>query len=245
MNTNMSGQDDFESTISVQFFVSVLLAISLGTLVAIFILPTWMPNLANTLLGDSPKAFWYLSRGSAFAAMTLLWLSMALGIAITNKMARIWPGAPAAFAIHEYVSLLGLAFAIFHALVLLGDRYIKFSLFQVLVPFTATPYRPVLVGLGQLGFYVWLLVSISFYVRSKIGPKTWRAIHYISFLSYAVALYHGITSGTDTKVLWAQLYYWISGGSLLFLLVYRIIMTVANKFKKPAPRPAPAASNRA
>ena len=40
---------------------------------------------------------------------------MALGLGITNKMARLWPGAPAAFALHEYVSLLGLAFAVFHA----------------------------------------------------------------------------------------------------------------------------------
>jgi predicted ferric reductase len=171
--------------------------------------------------------------------MSLLWLSMALGLGITNKMARIWPGAPAAFAIHEYVSLLGLLFTIFHALVLMGDHYINFSLAEIVVPFTTAGYKPLLVGFGQVGFYVWLLVALSFYVRSKIGPKTWRAIHYISFLCFCMALYHGITSGTDTKMLWAQTYYWVSGASLLFLLVYRIIVSVVAKFSKAPVRSTP------
>ena len=36
--------------------------------------------------GSAPKAYWYLSRASAFAAYGLLWSSMALGLAITNKL---------------------------------------------------------------------------------------------------------------------------------------------------------------
>jgi predicted ferric reductase len=239
MNGRNQEQTEYESTIGGQTFLSVLLAMAVGTFAAVVILPTWMPHLADSLLGSDPKAFWYLSRGTSFVAMSLLWLAMALGLGITNKLARVWPGAPAAFAIHEYVSLLGLIFAIFHALVLMGDHYIKFTLAEIVVPFTTIGFKPLLVGFGQLGFYVWLLVALSFYVRSKIGPKTWRAIHYISFLSYCMALYHGITSGTDTKLVWAQSYYWISGASLLFLLVYRIIVSVVAKFSKPPVRSAP------
>jgi predicted ferric reductase len=240
MNTKLSESDEYESTIGAQTFLLILLSMAVGTLLAVVVLPTYAPQLTATLLGPDPKAFWYLSRGSSFVAMSLLWLAMALGLTITNKMARVWPGAPAAFAIHEYVSLLGLGFALFHALVLMGDHYIKFTLGEILVPFSTAGFKPLLVGLGQVGFYVWLLVALSFYVRSKIGPKAWRAIHYISFLSYCVALYHGIASGTDTKMLWAQNYYWISGGSLLFLLMYRIVVTATAKMSKPAPRPLPA-----
>lgn len=242
MNARVPEQSDYESTIGVQTFVLILLAIVLGTLAAVVILPSWMPNLAASLMGPEPKAFWFLSRASSFVAMSLMWVTMALGLTITNKLARIWPGAPAAFAIHEYVSLLGLGFGIFHALVLLGDHYIQFSLSQVLVPFATTGYKPLLVGLGQVGFYVWLLVALSFYIRSRIGAKLWRTIHYISFISYCMAFYHGFTSGTDTNTIWAQAYYWISGGSLLFLLVYRIIISLSARFSPPAPRPAPIAA---
>ena len=231
-----SDNSEYESTIGLQTFVLVLLAIVVGTLVAVVLLPSWMPNLASSLLGSDPKAFWYLSRGSAFVALSLLWLSMALGLTITNKMARAWPGVPAAFAIHEYVSLLGLGFSIFHALILLGDHYIKFNLAQVVVPFAASSYRPLMVGFGQLGFYVWLIVALSFYVRPHIGQKTWRAIHYISFFTYLMALYHGITSGTDTSTSWATWYYWISGGSLVFLLMQRIVVSITTKFARSVAR---------
>ncbi|HSK87751.1 MAG TPA: hypothetical protein VK880_05310, partial [Anaerolineales bacterium] len=132
-----------ESSVNIQFFLVVMLAMITGLLLAILLLPTWLPNMASSLGGESPKVYWYLSRATAFVSLTILWLSMALGIGISNKMARLWPGAPAAFAIHEYVSLLGMAFAIFHALVLMGDQYIQFNLVQILVPFSTVDYRPI------------------------------------------------------------------------------------------------------
>ena len=72
-----------------------------SSLVAVLILPAWLPNMSFSLAGNAPKAYWYLSRATAFVSLSLLWLSMALGLGITNKMARLWPGAPAAFALHE------------------------------------------------------------------------------------------------------------------------------------------------
>ncbi len=234
-------EDEFnESSITLDSFFLIFIAILTGLLLAILLLPIWLPNLATSLMGEAPKVYWYLSRATAFVALTIMWLSMALGIGITNKMARLWPGAPAAFAIHEYVSLLGMAFALFHALVLLGDHYMKFTLAQVFMPFATTSYRPTWVGIGQLGFYILLIVNVSFYVRSHIGPKTWRSIHYLSFLMYIMGLVHGLFSGTDSPTNWAQQYYWISGGSLLFLTAYRILNTMTEKSKRrPQPRPVP------
>lgn len=228
-----------DSALNLQSFLLFLLAMAAGALAAVLILPAWMPNLAASLAGDGPKVYWYLSRATSFVALALLWASMALGLGITNKMARLWPGAPAAFAIHEYVSLLGLAFSLFHALVLMGDHYINFSLLQVLAPFSTASYRPTWVGFGQIGFYLWLIVALSFYVRQRIGPKTWRGLHYASFLMYLLGISHGLMSGTDTPTAWAQYFYWVSSGSLVFLLVYRLAASVTSKLEASAPKPAP------
>jgi predicted ferric reductase len=227
-----------ESSVNIQFFLLILLAMTVGLTIAILLLPTWLPNMATSLTGNSPKAYWYLSRASAFVSLSVLWISMALGLGITNKVARLWPGAPAAFAIHEYVSLLGLAFAFFHALVLLGDHYINFTVAQIFMPFSTVDYRPVWVGIGQIGIYVWILVALSFYLRQAIGQKTWRVIHYLSFTMYLMGLVHGLFSGTDSGAGWAQWYYWISGGSLLFLFIHRIVNTITEKL---TPRPKPVA----
>jgi predicted ferric reductase len=229
-----TGNEFSESTVNIQLFLFILLAMLIGLSAAILLLPTWLPNMATSLTGESPKVYWYLSRATAFVSLSVLWISMALGLGLTNKMARLWPGAPAAFAIHEYVSLLGLTFALFHALVLLGDRYINFTLAQIFLPFATVDYRPTWVGIGQIGFYVWLIVALSFYVRQRIGQKTWRVIHYLSFAMYIMGLVHGLFSGTDSTANWAQWYYWISGGSLLFLFVYRIINTITEKLTQQA-----------
>ena len=229
-------ENEYESSVNIQFLLMILIAMIVGLLAATLLLPTWLPNMAASLAGTDPKVFWYLSRATAFVSLSILWLSMALGIGMTNKMARLWPGAPAAFAIHEYVSLLGLAFALFHALILLGDRYINFTVAQIFMPFSTLNYRPTWTGIGQLAFYLWLIVALSFYVRSGIGQKTWRMIHYLSFGLYMMGLTHGLLAGTDSTANWAQWYYWFSGGSLLFLLVYRIANTLTEKLTKPAAR---------
>ena len=240
-NPSTNNPAEYESSVNLQSFLVFLVAMTLGLLAAVLLLPSWMPNLATSLSGDAPKAYWYLSRATAFVSLTLLWLSMALGMGITNKMSRWWPGIPATFAIHEYVSLLGLAFAAFHAIVILGDHYIEFTFLQLLVPFQTVGYRPFWVGIGQVGFYVWLIVTLSFYIRPMIGQKTWRLLHYTSLAMYLMGLFHGLFSGTDVNAPWAQTYYWISGGSLLFLFFGRIMGAFIDKFfpAKPASRPTP------
>lgn len=233
-------ENEFESSVNIEFFLMIMLAMIVGLSAAVLVLPTWLPNMAISLTGTDPKVYWYLSRATAFVSLSILWLSMALGIGISNKMARLWPGAPAAFSIHEYTSLLGLVFALFHGLILLGDRYINFTVTQVFVPFSTASYRPLWTGIGQLSFYLWLIVALTFYVRSRIGQKTWRAIHYLSFIMYGMGLIHGFMGGTDAPTNWAWWYYWVSGGSLLFLLIYRIINTITEKLTKPVRRVAPA-----
>ena len=216
-----------------QALVVMLLAVAFGAFAAAVILPNWLPGLSASLLGAEPKAYWYLSRASAMIAFLLLWFSMASGLIITNKLARVWPGGPTAFDLHQYTSLLGLAIGLFHALILMGDHYINFSLAQVLIPFTSTAYRPIWVGIGQLGLYASAIVSFSFYVRKRLGRRAWRLIHYLSFINFMLTLIHGITSGTDSPEAWARGLYWATGLSLVFLTVYRIIVSVFEPKKQP------------
>jgi predicted ferric reductase len=200
------------------------------------VLPVWLAGLSAAISGTEPKVYWYLSRSSAFVAYVLLWASMAFGLSITNRLARLWPGAPTTFELHQLTGLLGLGFSLLHGLALLGDRYIGYTLAEVLVPFANTGYRPVWVGLGQIALYGTVLVGLTFYARKHIGQRAWRAIHFLSFAVYALALAHGIMSGTDTGATWAVWLYWVSGGSLLFLTIYRVLITRGAASGAPARR---------
>lgn len=185
-------------------------------------------------MGAQPKVFWYLSRASAIIAYFLLWASMMLGVSITNKAAVLWPGLPTAIELHEYLSILGLLFALFHGLVLIGDAYLKPTLMQVLLPFAMVNYRPSSVGIGQAAFYLWIVITISFYVRRLITNKGWRAIHLLSYFVYLVALFHGLSAGTDAGFNWARLIYLSTFATLLTMTLYRILQSRSHTAAKRA-----------
>ena len=197
------------------------LAILVGMAVALVGQAGGLAALSSVLLGE--HAAWYLSRASAFVAYVLLWWSMVLGLSIINRLARLWPGGPAAADLHEHTSLLGLAFGLLHALVLLGDQYIGYTLSQILIPFASVSYEPIWVGLGQISLYVMALVTFSFYVRRWIGARAWRAIHFLSFVVFLLAVVHGVFSGTDSSLPWAHWMYVGTSASVLGLTIYRIV----------------------
>ncbi len=223
--TNLQKTTPVPSETSFQTAWIVVLSIIAGVMLAVVILPAWLPNLVSSLLGPEPKAFWYLSRAAAITAYGLLWVSMATGVAITNKMAAVWPGGPTARDLHQFTSLLGLGFALFHGVILIGDAYINFNLVQVLLPFSSPSYRPFWVGVGQTTLYLWAIVAFSFYLPRQIKQRVWRKLHFVSFAVFAAALLHGITSGTDSGTTWMSGLYWVSGSILVFLTFYRVIRT--------------------
>lgn len=217
----------------------IMAAFVVGFAATIFFQTQWLPGIQTSLSGTETHAFWYVSRSTGFVAFGLLWLSMVLGISITNKMARVWPGGPAATDLHQYTSLLGLALGCFHGLILVGDGYSNYTLAQLLVPFATTQYRPVWVGLGQAGLYLGAVVGLSFYVRRFIGYRAWRLIHFGSFVFFAMVLFHGLGSGTDSTALWARTLYFGTGLSVLALTVQRIVVARRADSLTSAPKNRP------
>jgi predicted ferric reductase len=200
----------------------------------------WIPpGLHETLVNEASlmgwpltaetSAFWYMSRGAGLVGYLMLWAATACGLVASTKVAKGVIAAPLTMNLHEFLSLAALAFSGFHALVLLGDHYIDFSLVDIIYPFAAS-YQPGWVGLGQLGFYLSAVLTLSFYVRKRISPKTWRSLHYLTFLAYAMILLHGITAGTDADTLPVQAMYVGTGAVIVFLIYYRLF-TVGRKRK--------------
>jgi predicted ferric reductase len=205
-------------------FLPVMMAVFTGIFLGFVVLPSWVPSMVNSTLGTEPKAFWYLSRSTAIISYVLLWLSMALGVTMTGKLAQQIMGVPAHYDLHMFISFLGLGFALIHGLLLTGDKYINITVSQVFIPFSTVNYSPFWVGLGQIAFYAWAIIILSHYVRKITGRKVWRAIHYTGYGAFLIALAHGLASGTDAGSGWAFYMYWISAGLLTFFIMYRILV---------------------
>jgi len=215
--------DELTSAMALESALLILLGAALGALFAVVIAPQWLPGLASSLVGPSPKGYWYLARVSGLIAYAFLWASVALGLVLSSRLARLWPGGPTVADLHQFTSLLALTFAIFHVLILLGDRYIGYTLGQLLVPFAGGDYRPQWVGLGQLSFYIALPIAFSFYVRRRIGHRTWRLLHYTSFGVYLLVTAHGMLAGTDSSTPAVLVMYAATGIAIYFLTVYRLL----------------------
>jgi sulfoxide reductase heme-binding subunit YedZ len=190
--------------------------------------------LDKALATSSVQVMWYITRAAGLTAYLLVWLSTVWGLAVSSKVFDPVLHRAFTYDFHQFVSLLAIAFVIVHIIVLLADQYLPFSVAQILIPFTAT-YRPVWVGIGIIGMYLTLLVSITFYIRRWIGQKTFRLIHLASYLAFAGTALHGLFSGTDSPLWTVRAMYIGTTLVVVFLTVYRIFMSQQTKRQRSAP----------
>jgi predicted ferric reductase len=171
---------------------------------------------------DSIELWWYVTRASGIVAYLLLWFSMVLGLAVPSKFLDRFLDRLFTYDFHQFISLLSIAFVILHVAVLLVDRYLPYTIWQIIIPFSS-PYRPFWVGVGVIGFYLILLVTITFYLRNRIGVRAFRLIHILSLVGYLAATLHGIYAGTDSPLSAMQLLYKGSALVVLFLTVFWLV----------------------
>jgi DMSO/TMAO reductase YedYZ heme-binding membrane subunit len=152
--------------------------------------PGAIPKLAGSSL-------WITSRAAGITAYLALTLDVVFGLLVSTGAAdRIIPRARSVET-HRWLATAALSLTGLHALALLGDRFIHFDVLDLLVPLLSS-YRSYAVALGVLAAYGALLVHASFSWRKRIGAKTWRKLHYVSFFVFVAALLHGMLAGSDS-----------------------------------------------
>jgi ferric reductase like protein len=157
-----------------------------------------MVGFAATL---SPSAYWYLARGTGAVALVLLTASVVLGIVGSVRFtAPRWPRF-AIDAVHRDVSLLVLVVLAIHIVTSVLDGFAPITLLDGVIPFV-TPYRPLWMGLGTLAFDLLLAIAITSVIRRRLGYRAWRAVHWLAYASWPVAVLHGLGTGTDVKQWW-------------------------------------------
>jgi len=184
--------------------------------------------ISNLFAIDSLQFWWYLTRAAGLMGYFLIWLSTAWGLVVSSKILDPIMERAFTYDFHEYLSWLGLAFIGIHVIVLMADKYLPYTIWQVLIPFLS-PYRSFWVGVGIIAFYLSLLVTVTYYLRTKIGMAAFRKIHYLSLVAYFGATLHGLYAGTDSVLPIANLLYKGTFLVTLFLVVYWVILLYFRK----------------
>jgi DMSO/TMAO reductase YedYZ heme-binding membrane subunit len=150
------------------------------------------------------QALWYTTRATGIVALVLLTMTVALGILTTVRFeSPTWPRFTLSL-LHRRVSLITMVFLGVHVVSTVLDSFAPIGLVSVVVPFTS-PYRRLWLGLGTIAFDLLLAVGVSSLLRQRINPRTWRAIHWLSYAVWPVALVHAFGTGTDPRLHWVLL----------------------------------------
>ena len=208
--------------------LSITLVLGAGLVATLVLLPqtaagqSALGGLSQLFASDSTQIWWYVTRSAGIIAYLLLWFSTVWGLAVPSKLLN--PVLEQTFTVdfHEFISLLSIGFTLLHVFVLTIDRYLPYTLLQILVPFLS-PYRPFWVGMGVIAFYISLLVTVTFYIRSKIGMKTFRSVHLLSLLGYLGVTLHGLYAGTDAPLATMQIIYKGTALVVIFLTMYWLV----------------------
>lgn len=190
--------------------------------------PAAARSVTAALVSRPQNIPWYVERIVAFLAYFSLAGSVIYGLLVSTRTLDAIAHRPVTAALHRDLAAIGLGLAGIHGALLGLDYSMPFSLAQIAVPFDA-PYLPVFVAAGQIAFYLMIAIIASFYLRTRIGPRAWRRLHYVSFLAYAGATIHGIGAGSDSGTLWAGAIYVGSATATAFLLAYRLTIAVGGR----------------
>jgi len=163
---------------------------------------------------------WTTTRAAGITSYLLLYASTVAGLLVSSKMASKRAKA-AILGVHQWSGWFGFLFGAMHGMVLLFDRYVGYSAFELAVPFASDDHR-YLNGIGTLTLYISGLLILSSDLMKKLGKRVWRAIHFLAFAGYGLALLHGLLLGTDSRQGWMLAMYALTAASVLLLAAVRI-----------------------
>jgi methionine sulfoxide reductase heme-binding subunit len=167
--------------------------------------------------------WWILARASGLLAYALLTSSVLAGLVLKARPFGTALKPATVTDLHRFLALLGLGALTVHGLALFLDDAVSIGVADLLVPGIA-PYRPLWTGLGVLAAELMLVVYASFSLRKRIGARTWRRLHWATYLIFALATLHGLAAGSDSASAWALALYGAATGAVLAATAWRILV---------------------
>lgn len=206
---------------------SLVFSVIMIALVAIW---TIQGDFLTQALETNRSMTWQFIRSTGLTAYILFTVSMIWGLALSSKVVKDWSPGTLSMLLHASVSWLGVGFAAVHALLLLFDEYVTYSVPEILLPLIG-PYRPLAVSLGTLVFWIMLLVAVSFSVKKRLGHRRWKLLHMSSYAGFFMVTSHALLAGSDAGRIGFQVMVGLAVLAVVLLTGHRIR---AGKPSRPA-----------
>jgi sulfoxide reductase heme-binding subunit YedZ len=174
--------------------------------------------------------FWIISRAAGDAALVLSSLGVCIGLLMGGRFVK--QRGLDLRSTHEALSLATLATIAVHALALLGDSFMKPSLFDITIPFVSG-YKTFWTSAGIVAGWALVLLGLSYYARARIGPARWRRLHRFTALAWVLGIAHSLGEGTDAGTTWFL-------AMTAIVTIPALVLLGARWLSRPAPARVPA-----
>lgn len=145
---------------------------------------------------------WYFSRATGMVALVLLTGIIVLGVLGPLRVStKLWPRF-AIQTVHRDLALMALLVVAIHVVTITADTYVSVPLSAAVLPFGSS-YAPFWTGMGAVAFDLMLALVGTSLLRSRLGFRTWRFVHWSAYAAWPLAVAHGIAAGTDSNQPWA------------------------------------------
>ncbi|MEV4742144.1 hypothetical protein [Streptomyces sp. NPDC049555] len=142
----------------------------------------------------------FLDFGAGVLALVSLTATVMWGLAATDRMLLGSAHRLLAQGVHRGLAVAGFGFLGLHLWVKVAEGHTSGT--AVVVPF-ADAGRPLLIGLGTLAGYLFVVVAVTGAVRSAFASvgrsRAWRALHMGAYVAWGAALVHGLYSGRAAR----------------------------------------------
>lgn len=150
---------------------------------------------------DAGLFFWILARVCGLAAFAALSLSLLTGAALRTAVLDWLAPNRALKSLHEFTAVLWLPLGLLHMVALVLDSTARVGVLDLVVPFgvhyPGAPQATLAIGLGTLSFELFAAVAVTGWLRRRLEARTWRWIHRLAYLAFAMLFAHALLAGSD------------------------------------------------
>lgn len=184
------------------------------------------------------EALWALGRGTGAVALVMFTVTLVLGIVSRSGRAVGGLGRFGLNEVHRTAALTGVGLILVHVTSLLFDPYAQLKVVDYVLPFVGT-YRPFWLGLGTLAVDLMLVVTVVSLLRHVAGPRVFRAVHWLTYALWPVALAHSLGTGTNAWSLWMDVLTGACTVAVLGAVTWRLLPSYAERGRRRIPRRLP------
>lgn len=129
-------------------------------------------------------------------------------------------------ALHTFSTVLWIPLGLVHLLALVVDRTARVGIADLVIPFGVdygTGDARTALGLGTLAFDIFIVVTITSWLRRRMEQRLWSWIHRTSYVAFGLTFMHAFLSGTDFRSPVISALSWSLAFAVLVLTISRVV----------------------